>query len=277
MITFNNLNYSYKAGVDVLHEITTQLGAGIHLLLGENGAGKTTLLHIIAGLRTARPANACLIDNEISADRTPGVMSKVFAYTDDMVFPQRTIKDMVKYHAVFYPNFNAELLEANLKAFELSDSDLLDKLSLGNRRKAQLAYILALNVDVLLLDEPANGLDITAKQALLGMLAKCVQPNQTVIISTHTIWDFKNIFDGVMVLHKGNLMLAKEIGEIMDKITFVIGNKIADNAIYAEDRFGQVYSIVPNDGTAESDIDYVMLYNALQCTKASALLTQING
>ena len=143
MITLQNLNYRYKSGLQALHNVNAEITPGIHLLLGENGAGKTTLLHTIAGLRTATPASSCLIDGTPSALRLPSVQQKGFVITDEMAFPFPTIRDMVRLHACFYPNFNKDMLAANLQSFGISDSDPIDSFSLGNRKKAYLAYALA--------------------------------------------------------------------------------------------------------------------------------------
>ena len=185
---------------------------------------------------------------------------------------------MVKHHAVFYPSFDAEMLEQNLADFEMTGNEPIDQFSLGNREKAQLAYVLALHTAVLLLDEPANGLDITSRTKLLRMMARCVSENQTVIISTHTVWDFQNLFDGLLVLGHGSLLINMPIWEIARRVKFVHSFTPVEGAIYQEPDFGQFKAIVPNsDDNETTDVDFVVLYNALQSPASRNLVELLSA
>ena len=278
MISFNDLSYRYGTNNLALESITADIPEGIYLLLGENGAGKTTLLHLVAGLLKAIPERACTLDGAPTALREPSVLSRTFFYSDEIPFPYRTIRQMVKHHAVFYPSFDAEMLEQNLADFEMTGNEPIDQFSLGNREKAQLAYVLALHTDVLLLDEPANGLDITSRTKLLRMMARCVSENQTVIISTHTVWDFQNLFDGLLVLGHGSLLINMPIWEIARRVKFVHSFTPVEGAIYQEPDFGQFKAIVPNsDDNETTDVDFVVLYNALQSPTSRNLVELLSA
>lgn len=278
MISFNDLSYRYGTNNLALESITADIPEGIYLLLGENGAGKTTLLHLIAGLLKAIPERACTLDGAPTALREPSVLSRTFFYSDEIPFPYRTIRQMVRHHAVFYPSFDAEMLEQNLADFEMTGNEPIDQFSLGNRKKAQLAYVLALHTDVLLLDEPANGLDITSRTKLLRMMARCVSENQTVIISTHTVWDFQNLFDGLLVLGHGSLLINMPIWEIARRVKFVHSFTPVEGAIYQEPDFGQFKAIVPNsDDNETTDVDFVVLYNALQSPASRNLVELLSA
>ena len=278
MISFNDLSYRYGTNNLALESITADIPEGIYLLLGENGAGKTTLLHLVAGLLKAIPERACTLDGAPTALREPSVLSRTFFYSDEIPFPYRTIRQMVKHHAVFYPSFDAEMLEQNLADFEMTGNEPIDQFSLGNREKAQLAYVLALHTDVLLPDEPANGLDITSRTKLLRMMARCVSENQTVIISTHTVWDFQNLFDGLLVLGHGSLLINMPIWEIARRVKFVHSFTPVEGAIYQEPDFGQFKAIVPNsDDNETTDVDFVVLYNALQSPASRNLVELLSA
>lgn len=277
MITLDNLSYRYNRSVVALDNVSASIKPGLHLLLGENGSGKTTLLHIIAGLRRPVPVDSCQIDGVGPALRSLPLASEVFIFTDSMTFPYKTIADMVKYHAPFYPSFSPELLRRNLDEFGMTGNEPIDRFSLGNRKKAQLAYILSLRPKVLLLDEPANGLDISARDRFVHMLAENISDEQTVIVSTHVVFDFQNIVDGVIVLSHGRIILSKPVWEITDRIAFVSDTLPPDNAFYMQQHLGHFNAIVPNDGTMQTDIDYVVFYNALQSTGRDSLLTLLNS
>lgn len=278
MISFNDLSYRYGKKTPALESITADIPEGIYLLLGENGAGKTTLLHLIAGLLKAIPEGACTLDGAPTALREPSVLTRTFFYYDEIPFPYRSIRQMVRHHAVFYPSFDPEMLEQNLADFEMTGNEPIDQFSLGNRKKAQLAYVLALHTDVLLLDEPANGLDITSRTKLLRMMARCVSETQTVIISTHTVWDFQNLFDGLLVLGHGRLLVNMPIWEIASRVRFVHSPAPVEGAIYQEPEFGRFKAIVPNTAADETtDVDFVVLYNALQSPASRNLVELLSA
>lgn len=277
MILCENLNYTYNNGRHALVDVNAVILPGLHLLMGENGAGKTTLLHAIAGLLFPQTGR-CTLDDVDVARREPSTMSRIFFLADNMLWPAATINELVATHACFFPSFDETLLRSNLKAMDLTGAEKLRTLSLGNRKKAAIAYALSLRTDVLLLDEPANGLDITGKKALQKILMQSMTDTQTVIVSTHTVWDLKNLFESVMMVRRGRLVLNAPIYSILDKLAFVFTPAPVPGALYAEEEIGGYRSIVPNDGTIESDINFTALYSALSSDAAiSGVLRQLNS
>lgn len=275
MIQLQNANYRYSS-TQALDGVTATIAPGIYLLLGENGAGKTTLLSLIAGLRHAVPAVSCTINSVPTAFREPHTLRQVFMMTDVMKFPFSTISEMVQRHAVFYPTFSKEMLDENLAIFGIDANTPIDRYSLGNRKKAQLAYALALRTPVLLLDEPANGLDIAARSQFTTMLARCVSEEQTVVISTHVVFDFQNIVDGVMMLQHGRLILNMRVWDISSRIAFVSDIAPIPEALFMQPGISTFNAIVANDGTLTTDIDFPLLYTALQSPVATNLLNILN-
>lgn len=276
MITLDNVTFSYRKGTVALSNVLTKLDKGIHLLLGENGAGKTTLLHIMAGLLKPQ-SGSCLIDGEVMSSRSPRAMASVFFLPEDMQFGDKTINDFAKFHSPFYPTFSADMLKENLKDFGLTGDEPLKSLSLGNRKKTNIAYALALQTSVLLLDEPANGLDIDSKKALQTILARCISEDQTVVISTHTVWDLQNLFGGVVVLHKSNLVLAMPIWQITERVAFVDSAEWPDSALYCEQDVAGYHAIVANSDGIETNINFTLLYTGLRSECSDRLLAQLNG
>lgn len=280
MINLEHITYSYsrRSKNPALIDITAEIGPGIHLLLGENGAGKTTLLHIIAGLRRPVPISGCTIDGVSPWLHLPSLTDRICFVSDDLTFPLPTINEMERRHAVFFPNFSPEMLRRNLEVFGMTGNELIDAFSLGNRKKAQLAYILALRPEVLLLDEPANGLDIDAKTTVLNLLSECIEGNQTVILSTHTVQDFAPLFDSVMMLSGGRLILNMSVWDITERLSFTINQYPPEGAFFMEQRLGRFAAILPRDPENEpTDIDFVLLYKGLQSVSSrSAILNQLS-
>lgn len=264
MIKLENLSFAYRKDVVTLKDVTTSFAPGIHLLLGENGAGKTTLLEVMAGL--LRPQlGACLIDGIDVATRLPEVMREVFFLGDEVTFPAKNIEEMVRCHACFYPHFDDALLKANLRAFGIDERRDFMKMSLGMRRKAYLAYALSLGTGLLLLDEPANGLDIKSKQTLSNIMASSIDMNQTVIVSTHTVHDLENLFDGVALISDGRLLFNASMEHVASRLVFITSVQPLTGALYSEMRTGLYRAVMEASGEfadADSKPDLTMLYNA---------------
>lgn len=271
MIDIKNLSFNYNKGYKALDNINANLGTGVHLLLGENGAGKTTLLHVIAGLLFAKEGSCSIDGNDISL-RNPSDMSKVFFMPEDITFPAKSINDFAKIHSPFYPTFSEELFRQNLDIFHLTGDEPFSSLSLGNRKKANLAYVMALGSDVLLLDEPTNGLDINAKKELLKIMVGSLREDQTVIVSTHTVWDLKNLFESVMMLRRGNLLLSMSTEEIGKKLAFVSSTAPSPNALYIEQDMNGFRWIEKNIDGNETEINFSLIYSALMSNAAQNVL-----
>lgn len=262
MIVLNDVTYTFGGKRKALDGISAKIGPGIHLMMGANGAGKTTLLHVIAGLRRPKTGQ-CLIDDENVAARQPHALSRIFMLDENPQWPARTIAHLVRSHARFYPNFSFDLLMANLNEVGLDINQRLDTLSLGNKKRASIAYALSLKTEVLLLDEPANGLDIDGRAAFQRLLVRSVDEQQTAIISTHTVWDVQNMVDGVIIINNGRISLNRKVDDILSRIAFIRNAAFQPEAIFSEDGLGGFSAIIHNDGSLDTDIDFTLLYKAM--------------
>lgn len=278
MIELQNVTFKYRKGAEALRSVSANLHGGTYLMLGENGAGKTTLLKVMAGLIVPQEGR-CLIDGLDVDSRSAVALSRVFFLGDETCFPARDIYTMEKCHAPFYPTFSAEVLRDCLTAFGFTGTERLDRMSLGMRRKAMLAYAIALRTDLLLLDEPANGLDINSKQILARLLARHTREGQTVVVSTHTVQDLEYLFDGLLYISHGELLLDATIERIAGALEFASSPTPLDGAIYQEAFAGLyrgVFPAIPGD-EGDSRPDLGLLYNALCSPGRDNILTLINS
>lgn len=274
MLKFDHISYSYNRHSKALADICATIAPGICLLLGPNGAGKTTLLSITAGERFAKKGTVDF-DGYNPALRLPDDMSRIFFLHDDYVSPFRSVKAMVKYMAPFYPNFNAETLRQNLEAFGLKGTENLRGISLGMRRKSLLAFALALGVELLMLDEPANGLDINSKKEFRRMMSRCISDEQTVLISTHTVADLEMLYDSVLVLGAGRMLLSASTEQISAKLSFVSSPTEIPDALFCE-REGAQYNAIIEAGTPYSTaVNFEQLYSGLMSPAADAIINLI--
>lgn len=273
MIDLKDIEFSYRSkGKPALQGITTRLEPGIHLLAGENGAGKTTLLHLLAGV--ARPTHGQItIDGIDPTSTNPKEMGRTFLLEEAQYFPGKSIRRFAQMHSRFYPGFSAENFIANLAAFGLTGDEAMEKLSLGNRKKAQLAYVLALGVDVLLLDEPTNALDIEGRNTLRKLIGRSVRDDQTVIISTHAVTELENLYDGALMLSRSQLIYSGTADEVSSRLSFIVSRIPDKEALYSEIQVGRVLNIVPTSEEGEpTSVDWRLLYSSLHSSQRALIL-----
>ena len=278
MIELKDIEFSYtKKGFPALSGLTATIPPGVHLLAGENGAGKTTLLHIMAGL-SLPTAGECLIDGIPSGGDIPSGMARTFLLEENTFFPAKTIRKFAELYSNFYPNFSQEQFLSNLVAFGLSGDEPMKSLSLGNRKKTQLAYVLALGVEVLLLDEPTNALDIQSKEILRRLIASSLRDGQTIIVSTHTVSELENLFDGAVMIPRSRLMFADTEEAVTERLAFEVSRVPEPDALYSETQVGRVLSILPAiPGDEPTRIDWRLLYSALHSPCRNAILKALSA
>lgn len=262
MITFKDLSFYYKKGKPVLNSITTEIGNGIYGLLGENGAGKSSLLHLICGLHFPK-SGICQVNGYKSFLRHPDMLVQLFFFPDNFRMPITSIRDFAKRHSVFYPDFNWEVFQENLSDFKISGYEKPAELSLGQKKKALISYVLALNTPVILMDEPTNGLDITSRNILKKMIARTITDNQCLIISTHQVSDFENLLDAVIILGQHKILLNSTMEEIATKLAFTQSETEPLNALYSKQTIQGYTSVLINDNGKESTVNIDSLYNAV--------------
>lgn len=276
-LQLNNLSFTYrKRPVKALDGVTATIEPGIYLLLGPNGSGKTTLLHAMCGLLPVREGQ-CLIDGLNPLTHNPALMQKIAFAGVNTAMPQDNIRQMVKRHAVYYPTFSAATLETCLKTFGLEANQAFKTMSAGTFQKAAVSYALSLHTPYLFLDEPMATLDIESKNHMLQLLAEHTQPEQTVIVSTHTIADMGNIFDGVAFMRRGRLLTVAYGDAVMERLAFVDGMQPHASALYSHFDAGVWRSVVARaEEMPMTRPNWRLLYMALQQDNNNTILEILN-
>lgn len=265
MIEIQDLTFHYKKQPALFAGLSFQQENGsITGLLGKNGAGKSTLLKLMAGL--LGPQTGQLIINGFKPfERLPDFLEDVFMVPEDFVFPPVTIDCYVKATAPLYPNFDYEKLDKILQEFELNCKKNINTLSHGQRKKFLIAFALATNCRLLILDEPTNGLDIPSKSLFRKVLVTSVTEEQLVLISTHQVKDIETIIDKIVMLDEGKIVFNENIMSITEKWQFkkVASLSQTEKPVYHEKCPGGFRIIVPVGDEDESDLDIELLFNAI--------------
>ncbi len=271
-IKIDNVTYAYRKGRNALRELTAELGPGIHLVLGPNGAGKTTMLRLVAGLLVPQEGECC-IDSDDVANHSPRTIKDVFLLEEQTEYPLTTVNEMAQRHGRFYARFSRDTLEGALAAFGMDGNEPLAGMSLGSRHKANVAYALALGTRVLLLDEPANALDMASKQTLTSLIAKAMMDDEerTIIVATHTVQEMRNLFDTVTVVDHGKAVINASTADIAERLAFINDPRERDDALVFVPNLDGPTQVVPNGEGLETPIDYTLLYLAATGSKSDIL------
>ncbi|WP_300704192.1 ATP-binding cassette domain-containing protein [Bacteroides sp.] len=262
MIKIENVSYGYKSKYPIFNSISLEIGTGIYGLLGENGIGKSTLIHLLCGLLFPWKGE-CILNGKNTAERKPEVLSNYFFLPEEMQIPDKSIRKFAATHSVFYPRFNRKEFEQNLEELLIDGDQKLTTVSFGQQKKAMLAYALALHTPLTILDEPTNGLDITACQSLKRIISRSADDDGTLLISTHQAHYIENLLDHLIILGKGEILLNRSLDEISSRLLFVHTSQLPEECIYSEQDLSGYFSILPNEEEEENTPDIELLYKAV--------------
>ncbi len=214
IINVASLQKSYGRKV-VLDDITFEIEEGsIVGLLGPNGCGKTTLIKILTGLIKDHKGMV-RIDNEEPGPYTKDIVAFLpdKSYLPDWMKP----KDAIKYFSDFYKDFDKEKAERMVKDFGLDENQRIKTMSKGQQEKINLILVMCRRAKLYILDEPLGGLDPAARSIVLDLIMNNYAKNATVLISTHLIGDVERIFNRVLMISGGKLIVNSHVDEIREK------------------------------------------------------------
>ena len=270
MIKIKNLEFSYSRKTRLLSDLNLQLEAGhIHGLLGKNGEGKSTLLKLISGLVFPTQGELSVMGVE-PRKRYPEMLQEIFFLPEELPQILLSIENYEKVYAPFYPKFSSEQFDNYLKEFEIdSKKSALNKLSQGQKKKVFIAFGLATNTKLLLMDEPSNGLDIPSKGQFRRMVASAIDDERCLVISTHQVRDLDSLIDGIIIMEGHEIVFNEPIENITKKLLFKVvdRNESNDSEIYSEDSLRGRYQVSENITGEESKLDIELLFNAVIANK----------
>ena len=220
MLKIENLCFSYSRRRELIHNLSLQLQPGtICGLLGKNGVGKSTLIYLISGL--LRPCSGRVeFDGFTPIRREIDFLRDVFLVPEEFSLPAISIEKYESVNAPFYPNFDRNRFRELLNLFELDIKMNLGQVSMGQKKKAFLSFAMACNTRLLILDEPTNGLDISAKRNFRKAIANCMTDEKYIMISTHQVNDIDKILDHVVIMDNSGFLLDSSYAEINSKYRF---------------------------------------------------------
>jgi ABC-2 type transport system ATP-binding protein len=228
-------------------------------ILGANGVGKTTLIKLLAGMLTPSQGSASVFDRN-PRKRETELLKNLFVVPEETELPAMSGTNYVKRFSVFYPDFNLDQFNGLAAQFNIDVQNKLTEMSLGQKKKFLLAFAIATNCALVLMDEPTNGLDIPSKAQFRNAIIEHQSDTQTFLICTHQVRDLESIIDSVVMMNVEHAhwfdlsTLPDFISQTSDPVDPAI-------ALYSEQRMGLTLSVVPGGSEHATDIDLEMLFN----------------
>lgn len=267
----------------VLDEITMHVRRGtIYGLIGPNGAGKTTVINHINGVLTPKSGEITVGGEPVFENEK--IKRVVLNISDDwFYYSTYTIADMARFYRSIYPNFSNERYEAIKAIFQLDEKRQIRKLSKG--MKKQVAFWLSLSAmpEVLILDEPLDGLDpVMRKQVLSLVIADVADREMTVLVSSHNLRELEDICDWVGIIHKGRMILEKPLDDLkgnVHKYQMVLSEEAAAALEQTErvlhvSRTGSVYNVIVR-GESEQTDRMMQALSPMLCEHISLTLEEV--
>ncbi len=282
MIKVENVT-KYFDEFKVLDDISMHVRRGtIYGLIGPNGAGKTTIINHINGVLTPRSGSITINGEPVFENES--VKRTVLNISDDwFYFSTFSVREMARFYRDIYPSWSEERYQAIKGIFNLDEKRQIRKFSKG--MKKQVAFWLSLSAmpDVLILDEPLDGLDpVMRKQVLSLVIADVADREMTVLVSSHNLRELEDICDWVGIIHEGRMILEKELSDLkgnVHKYQLVLSDEDAEKlrnepSILHISNTGSVYSLIVRGEAAEYDARFSVLSPAL-CERISLTLEEV--
>jgi ABC-2 type transport system ATP-binding protein len=213
VIEFSNIHRAYQRGVDVLSGVSFSVEKGeVVGLLGKNGAGKTTLIRIAMGMIEPQKGSVKLFglgprDEPIEVKRRVGYVS------EDQILPEfLKVHDVIRLHRGLFPTWD-EALESELcSRFSIPLNAKIKTLSKGQARQVALLCAVSHKPELLLLDEPAGGLDPAARREFLETSIQLLnETGTTILFSSHYMSDVERLAGRVVMIHEGEVLIDSDM------------------------------------------------------------------
>lgn len=222
VITINGLHKTYHTGFKALEDVNLSIQKGeIFALLGPNGAGKTTLINIVCGIVNATSGDIKAFGFDIRKDyrkarEAIGLVPQEL--TTDMF---EKVIDTVKFSRNLFGKKNddalVEKILRDLSLWDKKDSKIMT-LSGGMKRRVMIAKALSHEPEILFLDEPTAGVDVSLRKDMWQMVRKLRENGVTIILTTHYIEEAEEMADRIGVINQGKIILLEEKNELMKKL-----------------------------------------------------------
>ena len=284
MISINDLQFGY--GRHLLYQgfAARVEQPGIYGLFGRNGSGKSTLLKLLCGLLTPWAGRIEVLGHN-PRERAADLLAAIYIVPEEFHLPNLTCAQLAATQGVFYPRFSTTLLDEYLVELEVPASERFESMSLGQKKKAAIAFALATGTPLLLMDEPTNGLDIVGRAQFRKLLQRPEHAHRAVLISTHQAHDLESILSHIWFIDQGRLALSARMDDLAQRLQMGVAQdeaalaRAGGGALLYQERIGHQLAYVAlrgREGAAQpapsgSSVQLELLYKALSLNRDTVL------
>ncbi len=186
----------------------------IYGLMGPNGSGKSTFMKLVAGLVRPTSGKIYIMGKPISHETREHV---VFMPTEPYFYGYMSVKQVAAFHKDFYADFSVEEYESLIKTMGLEMDMNVNSLSSGMAAKLKLAAAAARDAQLIMLDEPLNGIDIIARDLIMSTIIEKANEKNTILLSSHLIDVMENILDEVIFIKDGGIALQGDAESVREE------------------------------------------------------------
>ncbi|KOC55103.1 ABC transporter [Clostridium botulinum] len=255
MIEISNLSKTL-GDKKVLKDVSFNVKKGsIFGLIGPNGAGKTTLIKHLVGIYNMDKGSIKINEENVYENPTT---KKIVGYVTDEnnLINNFNLKTISKFYKLAYENFDINKFYKLNEIFQLPEKKSIKKFSKGMKMRVSIMLNLSINPEVLILDEPTNGLDPIVKKKFFNILLEDVAERETtVIISSHNLMELERICDSIAIINGGEIKYSNSVEDMKEtirKIQVVFKEEAPKdlsrwNDVMNVEKIGRVYNIVTNN------------------------------
>ena len=248
-------------GFRALDGLTMTVPRGsIYGLVGPNGAGKSTLLRHVTGIYRQDSGSVLLEGNPIYEN--PAAKARIASIPDELYyFLSASTRDMMRFFKGFYPRFDGARYEALKDVFTtINEKQPIRRLSKGMQKQAAFWLALCCRPDVLVLDEPVDGLDpVMRRQVWSLLMGDVAEHGTTVLVSSHNLRELEDVCDHVGILSKGKVLIERSLNDLQEnlvKMQVVFQEKEMprmpeDLQILHVSRVGRIHTLIVRGGATE--------------------------
>jgi ABC-2 type transport system ATP-binding protein len=233
IIETSRLTKSFK-GQPALRELDLRVPVGsLFGFLGRNGAGKTTTIKTLLGLLRSDSGTAEVFGIPVTdADRSVGIRRRIGFVTEDKeLYPYMTVEQIIRFTRPFFPKWREDLERRYSRMFELPPKRKVSDLSKGTRSKLMLLLAISRGAELLILDEPTDGLDPAATEDVLReLVAIAASSGTTMFFSSHQLAEVELIADHIGIIDQGRMIVAGSLDDMKaryQRLQVVFANSVA--------------------------------------------------
>ena len=267
--------------------MTVPRGA-VYGLVGPNGAGKSTIIRHLTGVY--RPDSGELLLDGEPVWENPAVKRRMAVIGDDWYyFPQASIAEMARFYEGMYPTFSRERYEKMKAVFPLKEKQPIRRMSKGMQKQAAFWLTMSCMPEVLVLDEPVDGLDPVMRRQVWSLLLDDVAARgTTVLVSSHNLRELEDVCDHVGIMSKGKVLLERTLSELQDntvKLQVVFPGEVpvlpAELHILHHSNVGRVHTYIVRGSSEEilrrMQITEPVLLEAIPLTLEEIFIYEMGG